>query len=304
MQINKIRLFCDWTDSKILHEAVLKDYRIGLKIKDDNIYKNIQFVNDESFQYAIFINGYIESGINLTKKEKIVISMEPPEFIGDINSVNIDRLFIPFKDSFNYYYAENKIPASTIGVGFHWPLFWTLHAEPWNSDVPPSNKPFQMSAIQSNKGITSEQVIRSKIFHMLKEGSRFQYSEFFGEASGKKRLEKKENGLRPFQHSCAFENSIFEGVLTEKFYDCIVSNTIPITNNKTAFNCPYFSEDAFKYIDLHQKEELVLNQIFDIIQTPISSKQDKALLDAKKEILFGENNFVHQLYRIIKLITF
>ena len=41
-----------------------------------------------------------------------------------------------------------------------------------------------------------------------------------------------------------------------------------------------------------------MNQIKEILRTPITPEQDEALLNAKKQILYGQNNIVHDLYKI------
>lgn len=287
----RVRLFCDWQNSATLTENILKDFRKTLQISNDNIYKDVIFTNSFMYDVGIHFNELNSESIfnNKIGAKNILVAMEPPELL-DVSLVGGGK---------NVYWPDIK---GNKEINYH-PTIWTLHTELLfdRVEILPSQKNHKMSWIMSNKGITPTHNKRREIAHNIFYSNVGKYIDYFGTAFGNKRLDNKHEGLRYHSYSIAFENSLERGVLTEKFYDCIVNNCIPITNNKTAYEM--FDENAFIYIDFNMSIDAIKNQLEGLLYFPIGEKQDEAIMKAKQEILYGVRNPVHEIYEIVKKVT-
>lgn len=102
-----------------------------------------------------------------------------------------------------------------------------------------------------------------------------------GRVAGK-HVPSKYDGLREYKYSFCFENSSYENYFTEKFTDCILSWTIPIYWGCKNIDV-YFPKDCYYYIDIY--DENSIDKVIEIINTPITNKNIKALEKARELIL-------------------
>lgn len=299
-----VRLFCDWQDSATLTENVLKDFRSTLQISKENVYKDVKFTdNNVHFSIGIHLNRLNNVGLLSSACNKhVIVSFEPPELLDSSltnGDIFVNKYFIP---ELKYANPDQHTMLHPDKYIYH-PTLWTLHADVEHSNILPSNKTNKISCIISTKSITQthrrRREIVSNIYHNIKDLEYNGMFGFYGE-DYRNRISKKHVGLRDYSYSIAFENSVERGVLTEKFYDCIVNNCIPITNNKTAFEL--FPEDAFVYVDFSQTNNQIFEQIKELLNKPITEKQDKANQQAKTEILYGKRNPVDEIYEIVKKV--
>ena len=106
----------------------------------------------------------------------------------------------------------------------------------------------------------------------------------------KGKLDYKYTGLIPYEYSIAIENSNEKNYISEKFFDCIICNTIPIYFGAPNINEVY-EERYFKQFDL--ESVTVINDIKKIIAEPIG------IDNVNKEIYFKRFNLYTKIKEII-----
>ena len=92
----------------------------------------------------------------------------------------------------------------------------------------------------------------------------------------------KWDGLDKYSYSIAIENACMPNYFSEKFTDCILAWTIPIY-----YGCPnihkYFPKNCYYWLDITSPD--CFDQLDRIINTPITTKQIKAMELAREMIL-------------------
>lgn len=221
----RVQLFGDWDqDSREMLES-LKRQSSGFV--GDTLH-GVDFVDDGSCTHAICFN-YAKSPLGADRT--VGLLLEPPEIL---DLMHPDwRWFEPLGTYYSFF--ENR---DETAIDYTWaPGLGFATAEP--HDGPPASESlYDMCMIVSDKLMTNEQYRRREFFYALLETDLDVH--FYGRGMDAMKsaddrimgdIPPREKGtvLRNYRYCIDFENSR-QGVLTDKFFDPILSNCIPITN--------------------------------------------------------------------------
>ena len=106
--------------------------------------------------------------------------------------------------------------------------------------------------------------------------------------------ESKYVGLKDYSYSVCLENSCYDGYFTEKITDCLLSWTIPIYFGCTNIS-NYFPKNSYIWLDINDPNSI--DKLNEIIKTPISEENIKAMEEARNLILEKYNiwELVHNI---------
>ena len=275
-----IIFFCNWGESSY---SLLKKYSLFTK-NNQGFLNSIKGVIDiNQADYIIFIEGVPKNfNLNILKQKKCICL--PREPFKDQNWVNLNL---------KYGYTYNNI--------YHvvtYPQFINKNFDFLNS-LQYSNKNKLLSAIVSNKNYP----LRINFFKNLvkyypdicdiygygwgKELGK-SYKGCLGEYHNKniKNKSNKYDGLEKYKYTICIENVSRKNYFSEKFTDAILSWCIPIYYGCTNIST-YFPKDCYYEIDI--TNENCYNKVKEIIKTPITEKNIKALEAARQLILHKYN---------------
>ena len=160
----------------------------------------------------------------------------------------------------------------------------------------------RMSIISSNYGHKYNYIKRHALFNALLEtdldidfyGRRWQLED----PRYKGAPYNKSEAIVDYEYSIAIENSSFKNYLTEKFFDLVVCNTVPIY-----YGCPNVSEiypsDSFIEIDFSGPIEQTVEQIKDIYNNDDYQKRKEHVLRAK-DLYYTKYNIFNFLENMIR----
>jgi hypothetical protein len=286
--VTRVRLVCNWTDSKKLCD-------LWNKMSENNNYTwgSVKIVWGEPFDYTVVINC---PPINVfpDPKSTIVFRMEPymenkGHMWGDWSTLDKNKyLFIGYHSE---HYNNNE-----------WHLgktYQQLNIESVNKDNSLSNV---LSTVLSSKYNDSGHVkridfmkyVESKEMDVHTYGSdKFKWKNYKGELP----YHKKDNALFPYKYTFNVENNSIKNYFTEKVIDGILAECLVFYNG--CFNlCDFLPSDSFVYLELSNFEK-DYNIIKKAIEEDWHSKRLPAIREAKKLIL-NELQFFPRLERIVK----
>jgi hypothetical protein len=229
----KLRLFAWWTDSNSITNRFKQQF-IGDRF--DN--PDIEFVTGEQYDYAI-VFGFTKEQINTDKNHTIYYIQEPfwsDNWDRDANNKS-SRVFVPYSPRYGNHKEMISGPTKSL-YGGHGDMDhrfeWNWSADSMLKINPPKIK--NLSVVQAdNIPNYNENTIyceRRNLVNGLKDSDleieihgNYQdtdHPKSFGNCWNKK------VGLNDYRFSIAIENSVLNNYFTEKFYDCILCDTIPV----------------------------------------------------------------------------
>lgn len=249
----KVKFLCSFCSDYCCLENYMKIY--GIKNRS---YKNIKFVDDNSFTHIVIIGNINKQIIkflkecNVKKKNIIGFSFEPYEFSNTLKTDLIGEYRISKAEKFNMVNFKN-------GYTFQW------HHPKGYLITNTYLKSFKMSIILSSKKITSGHKYRhllvNKILstdldiHIYGTGSK--------EYGSDPRIKGKFGEMEPYNnytYHITIENTTSELYITEKFTNCIIANTIPIYYGADKVNDIFGNNCCYKLCgDLNKDFELIKN---------------------------------------------
>jgi len=255
----KIHLLCNWASSEDITKRVLDQFYIDQDLSD------IEFVHSGDCDFIF--NFGTEVGPHGKYKQKYIFSMEPiwsgnhPRNIGDPTAI------IYTQNASIVTYPHNAIECPTF-------MFYGAGGENWTYDTIVKNgvhhKTKNISSVVSTLRNGFERpciyderraVITAILASTLDIDVYSWGPDKFPRAKGW--TNKKLDGLSPYRFSVAIENSSEPNYVTEKFYDAILTNTIPIY-----FGAPnikeIFPENGYILIDDIRDTNAILKLLQDI----------------------------------------
>jgi hypothetical protein len=298
--MKKIKICSNWDTPQNMTKRLLDQF----KTSDEDI-SNIEFVYDNSYDLIIFSNYITEDVI---ENKDAVIFFHEPTWTG-----NHQKNFLGFKNlkifghDKNKYNSESEVieTPSLMFYGGRGPQsegweFWNFK----NLTSKEFKKNKKISSIVSklgknNHGYPNEclYIDRYNLIYRLSENCNF--IDFFGWEGDKPNLKgfinEKKEGIVDYKFSICIENSNEKNYISEKFYDCILTDTIPIY-----FGCKNIKEiwsyNGYILLDSitdYQKIEDILNYI----HTNCDYLYDVMLPELKKikEEYFNKNNLLKKI---------
>jgi hypothetical protein len=231
--MKKVKVCSSWTNS----ENILKRLLCQFKTSDEDM-SNIEFVNDGSEEVVVFF-GYITEEIS-SEKQYYIFPQEPSWTGGHQKSLpEYDNLTLFGFDKDLYNSGFNFVEShSFMFYGSRGPEseeWWNI----WNYDKIKNNRPKckKISSIISYLGrdygdMPSNCLYKKRIKMVENIIERSEFVDVYSwESNGtnvKGWLREKSEGLIDYKFSICVENSREKNYISEKFFDCILNDTIPI----------------------------------------------------------------------------
>ncbi len=284
----KIKFLCSFCSDSQCLANYMNVY--GIKTR---LYKNMEFVNDNSFTHIVIIGDINNRIINFlnncnVKKENIIgFSFEPYEFSNTLTTNKIAEYRISKAEKFNMDNFKN-------GYTFQW------HS--WKQKLISNTyfKPFKMSIILSSKKIVHGHKYRHLLVNKILSTNLdiHIYGKGSIEHGSDNRIKGEfisEEPYNDYMYSIAIENTPdTEAYISEKFTNCIVANTIPIYYGADKVNNIFGNNCCYKLCgDLNKDFELITN---------IYNNCEKCKLNlenAQYELFNGKAylpNFLHEFF--------
>ena len=276
----KIRLVSNYTTSENLTEVLFKTF-VTPQMRDT--YSSIEFVFGDKYDWLFVFNRY-GAKIFCPKRRVIAILQEPfwsPVYINNRLNMYCGRVYSPH----NPRYRIQQIPALMYN-------FTGLTPEQSLDNIS-FRKPHKCSFVVSNlngggderlyayRHKLVEQILNSNLdIHIFGRGWSIEDERYKGE------LPEKKDALLDYEYSICIENSRIDDYVTEKFWDPILCNTLPIyygaenIANIAPVNC---------FIDL---ENMDLQSLEAQLKLPLDEAQKQAILSAKEEYYSKRNIFL------------
>lgn len=290
----KIKFLPNWCSSEEGTRRLFDQFYIGQDLS------NIEFVHDDNFD-IIFYCGY-ERGETTPLAKKYLFSMEPC-WSGNLQKNNPNIIV----------YGQNKNIFSTPENVREVPLymFYGSGGEGWTyrDTQVEYNKTKNISCIVSNLQRTDfiPECLYNKRIKMvdalIQSSTRI---DIFGRECDKLNcvggLPRKIEGLKPYKFSIGVENSREKNYISEKFYDCILTNTIPIYYGATNIKDVFPENGYFVIEDIENTEEIL--QLLQYINDNAETLYQTMLPELKKikDRFFNEFNLLSKIVELTKQI--
>jgi hypothetical protein len=228
----KIKFCAGWETS----EQVTKRLLLQFKTPDINL-SDIEFVYDDSYDIIIF-NNYVTE--HPKKDSRACVFFHEPSWSGSHQKNYKDyENFTVFGHYSELYYADTivEIP-SHLFYGGRGPWcegwdFWSYD----NINTSIFNKTKNISSVVSDLGLNQDNhpdgclyTERCKLISTLID--KIPFVDFYGWGQNNTNLkgliQQKKDGIVDYKFSICLENTNEKNYVSEKFYDCILTNTIPI----------------------------------------------------------------------------
>jgi hypothetical protein len=282
--MKKVKIKCSWTSDDLILNRLLSQFKTSEKDLSNIIF------SDNDYDIIIFF-GYINSDIN-NKATAYVLPQEPTW------SGNHQKQFPKHNNLIIYGYDKNNYSIQdtikeNVSLMFYGGRgdtqeiidYWT-YDKIFNFN---QIKTHNISSIVSSLGDLSLDIPygslynkRCNLIKYLIENTSF-IDIFSWQNNGKNVkgwLDKKIHGLDKYRFSLCIENSSEKNYISEKFYDCILTNTIPIY-----YGCKnikdFLPENGYFYIDNIDNVENILDLLIDI-NTNADSYYNKMLPELQK----------------------
>lgn len=280
----RVQIFSDFAPSYGLRNA-FKSWGYG-----KTEYKNLKIVDDDNYTHAVIYNH----GTPTLKvpKEKVIGFMHEPFEILSVND------YLPYiKNNIGTYICHDKSrfpnwECFKEGICYLAPQVPIYDTEDKFVNV---DKPFRMSIIASEKTAFAghhlrheiiKRILRSNLdIHIFGKGGLY----YGSDPRIKGYLDHKANAFLPYEYSIAIENASYRYWVTEKFYDPILCNSVPIYWGASEV-ASIFTNNS--HIDVTNRN---LNEIMDVITHVYKHGSDKSHHVAKS-LLRGEKNYAHYLW--------
>ena len=228
---NKVKFVAPWQDSQSITKLLINQFKTS-----EIDLSNIEFVYDDSYDIIVY-NNYITE--EPKKDSKSYIFFHEPSWNG-----SHQKDFFKYNDLIVYGFSENLYNAKNIielpshmfyggrGTWCEGWNFWTF-----NSLNKEFNKTKKISSIVSKLGEKNESIPKGCLyrerFNLIKNLiSKFNNIDFYGWGKNNSNLKgdliEKKDALEQYKFSICIENSNEKNYISEKFYDCILTDTIPI----------------------------------------------------------------------------
>lgn len=280
-----VRMFCDWDNDS---EDLIRRLREQTDGFDGNDYKGLHFVSDDSYTHAICFNFPTQHLLS-DPKNNVALLLEPPELVKTMFANQYKKKYDNVRQI--YSFAVDRYEQA-LGMGFA-----TVPHLQYPSLL---SKPKKIAMIVSDKLMTPYHQKRHQIKNALLATDL--PIDFYGRGlvgddpriKGEIPSMAKYSILSEYQMCIDFENSPY-CVVTDKFFDPVLCNTMPITNASVLHS--FVDMDSFFFTSFDLPTQEIVLEIEDIIDTEIHEGNELALNQAKMEIRSGDLCLAEWIYQ-------
>jgi hypothetical protein len=297
----KIKLTCSWESSEKITKRLLNQF-----VTSDEDLDGIEFTQDDSYDF-MFIFGYVTE-IAKNNKKMFLFPQEPRWSGGHQKSFNgINNLTVLGFEKL--IYNPQNIVQETVAHMFYGgtgddSINWNYN----NIKNYDFNKIKNISTFVSSRGIDHQEYDEDCLYpdrinlinYLTKTIEGIDYYGWENKLNGNKLdAPKKFEKIKDYKFSLAIENSNEKFYVSEKFYDCILTNTIPIY-----FGCKnikeYWPEHGYILLDNITDYEYIKEKFDFIIEN--SDELYRNMLPELlkiKERYFKEFNIIKKIKKIV-----
>lgn len=257
-------------------------------------YRNIKIVDDDSYTHVVlYYNSDSPNKPNIKhilKTNIVAFCHEPFEIL------SVDWNWINDNVGTCFVHDRTKVPQlACIREGICY-LPPGVPVGEVRSSYPKSHK---MSMVATNKGMFEGHRLRHQIINRILKSNmdihiwgRGMAAMYGHDPRVKGSTETKQDMFAPYQYSIAIENAKYPWWVTEKFYDPILTDTIPLY-----WGAPKISSvfNNSSYIELPSSVDAIMDIITEVYLHP--GNTGKSPVAAKTELL-GNKSFQHFLWEV------
>lgn len=303
-----IKITCGWATSEQITKRLLSQF----KTPEIDL-TNISFVHDHTYDLLVVMGYFTE---DLRDGGSCVVFPQEPTWTGNhqksfskpqCGRTNEDICVLGFD---THYYTPQDIVTETIAHMFYGGVgpvsegydFWNydyLINEIFNktkgfcsfvSQLGLDNRPYESGCLYSDR-----------INLISNIHSQAPYMDFYGWGNKdnlKPGVAQKGPVIKDYQFSLAIENSYEKNYLSEKFYDCILTNTIPIY-----YGCPnikdYWPEEGYILLDNIKDHSRVADKLYQIYEN-----QEEIYNRMLPELLRIKTRYFKEFNLLKKILTY
>lgn len=289
----RVRMFCDWDDDAAAMYRKMLQRTDGMTA--NFTYKDMQFVTDDSYDVAIIFNFPVHELV-VPPNKAIAILMEPPEIVDVLYSGNKGVQYNNVSAIYSFAKDPNLTTEPAYGIGFT-----TVLDLPYKELM---QKPKKMCMIVSNKLMTPFHHRRHEILRALLDTNLD--IDFYGRnmmTGSDPRMKgtiapmRKWEVLNEYQFCIDFENSPY-GAITDKFFDPVLCNTVPISNADILLEVA--PKGCFEHLPFEWDTSRMVHRVKEILEQPDISHYVEPLKLAKQAIRSGNMSTVEWVYQKAK----
>lgn len=295
----KIKTTCNWSNSEEVIHRLLSQF----KISDQHV-SDIEFVTNASDYDINLVYGYITD--NLNNKPTLVFPQEP-SWSGSHQKTfhNIKNVKV-FGFETNYYDPQTIVHPTIAHMFYGGRGPWEEGFDNWNytnlmNNSFPKNK--GICSFVSNRGLGENSypehcLYQERVDLVQNLSTKLPFVDFYGWGDFnnlKPFAHKKYDAIKDYKFCLTIENSRENNYISEKFYDCILTNTIPIY-----YGCKnikdYWPENCYFVLDSITDHNYVLETL-----TWISNNADKLYKQLLPDIIKMKTKYFNDFNLITKV---
>lgn len=284
---NEIRLqiFSDFAPSSGLKNA-FKSWAYG-----KTTYKNITVVDDDTYTHAAIYNVGMPN-LKIDKKNVVAFQHEPYNVLD----------YTPFKnyakDHIGTWFVHDKrmfmdVECAKEGLCYLAPGL-PITTEDYNFYS--GQKIFKMNILASDKRYLPGHILRHRIIQRILQTDMDIHilgrcSKLYNDKRVKGEVNHKAGAFTPYAFSIAIENEKYNSWVTEKFYDPILGNCVPLYWGADSIS-NYFNDDSFIKLPNTNLDD-IMNVITDVYKNGSVYNKNTNVV---KQRLYSDLNFAHFLW--------
>lgn len=302
----KIKVNCNWSSSEDLLKRLLTQFKTS-----DHDLEGIEFVIDGGYDCHV-IFGFINCEID-SSKPTFLFPQEPSWSGGHQKQFHsFPGIKVFGFDKYNYSPVESVVESiAYMFYGGRGP--WEEGYDNWCYDNIINSgfvKTKNVCSFISNNGINEVSHLSGCLYgervSLVKSLSqKTEYIDFYGwgdKGNLKPFARKKYDAIKEYKFCLTVENSHEKYYLSEKFYDCILTNTVPIYYGCSNIK-EYWPEDGYILLDNITDHVYVQSILEDVIENcdSLYEKMLPVLLKMKKRY-FEEFNIIKKIRKELNIL--
>lgn len=285
--MKKVRCISSWSESYPLHLRIIQQFAPDYERQNE-----IRFVDGEDYDYLVIFNDAKGDKYRLQKDNVLAFIQEPPDHSKYFNA-NVGfgcKLVYTCADArcYHQWYSEFKDAPAAMFYSMTGRIEDYLN----NKDF---NKPKKISLVMSNiKGGFYDNRHKALNYILNSDLDIDIYGRDLNltDKRYKGAPENKADALIPYEYSIAIENGRWNGYISEKFFDCILCNTVPIYLGAPDI-INYFNPGAI--VGLPNIDEQFIPKLKSIINSTPHRSRNKDIQEAKLQW-----HKKHNIFNLIK----